>query len=456
MADYTNDSHWDSADVMDDDDDESHLNAGINTWSELPDHSNDGAFTAEDVEDADTAHLNAQWFTNDDQRTHANDAPETSWQESSSALPDHTNAGAWSAEEIDDTPAKTWHDNSVVPDHSNAAAWSAEETDTHSAETEGVWTESHSNSAAQDGPISDFSNESHWDSADIDMEVENSGHENAAVGEWSEIADHSNEGQWTSADVDASEGAGLPDHSNAAGWSAEELEDEPDRTWHDNSAVLPDHSNAAAWSAEETDFQSADAQGTWVEPHTNSDAQDGPIADFSGESHWDAVDVEEDNASAHENVASGEWSEEVPDHSNDGEWHTNEIADDEHLDAAEPEWLSQVETLAREHSNQLADNKHRDAAADAQSEWVATEDDAHVNSEGSYSSWHEDNTQSHWDSAEPVEQQESHVDVGGLTWTEEKADVHNDSPYFTNEDQRTHKNAAQDTPPETHENQAIW
>ncbi|ORY91257.1 hypothetical protein BCR43DRAFT_566792 [Syncephalastrum racemosum] len=511
VADYTNASHWDSADVTDDAEDESHLNAGINAWSELPDHSNEGDWASQDVDDADTTHLDAQWFTNEDQRTqhadapmwhdndgewftnkdqraHANDAPETSWEESSTAILDHTDAGAWSAEDIEDTPAKIWHDNSVVPDHSNAAAWSAEETDTQSAETEGVWTESHSNSNEQDGPVSDYSNENHWDSADIDVEVETSGHENAVVGEWSEIADHSNEGQWSSDDVDASEAAALPDHSDAAGWSAEELHDEPDRTWHDNSAVLPDHSNAAAWSAEETDSQTADAPSTWVEPHSNSDAQEGPVTDFSGESHWDAVDVEEDDEPSHENIALGEWSEAVADHSNDGEWHTNEIADDEHIDAAAPEWLSQEETHANEwHSDQLADNKHRDAAepqwlseesqeephgnewhsnqladnkhrdaADSQSEWVATEDDGHLNSEGSYSSWHEDNTQSHWDSVEPVEQQESHVDVGGLTWAEEKADIHNDSPYFTNEDQRTHKDSVQDTPSETHENQAVW
>ncbi|KAI8141989.1 hypothetical protein BJV82DRAFT_156161 [Fennellomyces sp. T-0311] len=225
-------------------------------------------------------------------------------------------------------------------------------------------------------------------------------------------------------------------HNDVGQWQAEEVAVEAEPKHEDDIDSLFDHSNAATWSEEELDPKHTDVQGFQAEEH-DDDASVHYVTDYSSVGQWQEEQIEESEATGHQD-ADG-WVEDVSkfDHTDSGSWHEDEVSlesTEQHDDVVE--WQAEVVDVTPEpkddgsHINEGQwvddddDDEHDDAAA-----WIAEELD-------------EEQVSNHKNEGPELESDpEWHMDVvpTGVEWAEEEDDVahvadHTDAAPFIEEE----------------------
>lgn len=352
------------------------------TVDEVITHKN----SADEIESAvnDTPHQDAdQYFTNKDNRTHANKHLN---EELDKLLGDKKSAAASHSHDNSD---HSTNDNAPVIDkhlndeldklakHNDAPMFS--EGSAGSVKTQSMATSSTTAINSDEWSVEELPAPAHeW------------------VDESDNVPNHSDEGDWTSEDIDPSAMANMHDdradwgntpptysepfdHSDLGHWNEEEVDvlPEPDTkaythsdavtgTWVEGDGAesfsVPDHSNVGEWKAEEIN---ADSEA-WQQV---SDIHDDVVEDG-----WQVT------TSDHADLAGSGWTEEPSDHGNlAGSGWTEHVDDEpsEHDNLAGSGWTEHVDEVPSKHANlagsgwtEHVDEELNEHANVAKSGWV--------------------------------------------------------------------------------------
>lgn len=315
-------------------------------------HDNAEWFTNDDQR-TNKQHSDAAWFTNDDQRTHSNDHDDS--------------MDAWSTEEVSMDEPKIWHDDSAdVVDHSNVGEWTAEELDRAHVDAEGFYNEEEHMNDANVDYITDYSNVGEWQAEQVDANDDDivPSHDDAADG-WvedgqSDLFDHTNVGSFSAEEITVDDDTTPANqHPDVTGWQAEEIQVLAEQQQHDNIADnWVDESNddqhqddATAWITEELD---ENGFSNTMQQHKNDVQQD----DVPAEWHMDELPT---------SVPS--WEEELDktslaDHTDASPFIAEEIKqENEHANIAD-QWVDESSSTTESHAN-VADQWIENNDADA-------------------------------------------------------------------------------------------
>lgn len=249
------------------------------------------------------------------------------------------NSNEWSVEELP-APAHEWMDESDnVPNHSNEGSWTSEDIDPSAMvhDDRADW----GNVPPTDSKPFDHSNIGHWNEEEVDVTPEPDTkaytHSDVATGTWVE--------------GDDTESFNVPDHSNVGEWKAEEINADSE-SWQQVSDIHDDQVEDG-WQVTTSDHANIAGSG-WTE---HADQEHNNIAGSGWTEH---VDQE------HNNIAGSGWTEHV-------DQEHNNIAGSgwtEHVDVAESGWVDEASNGAKSHSNVAESGWTEEHANIAESGWA--------------------------------------------------------------------------------------
>lgn len=254
------------------------------------------------------------------------------------------NSDEWSVEELP-APAHEWFDESDnVPNHSNEGEWTSQDIDPSAMANMHDDRSDWGNTPPTYSEPFDHSDMGHWNEEEVDVVPEPDTkaytHSDAVTGTWVE--------------GDGAESFSVPDHSNVGEWKAEEINADSSESWQQVSDI---HDDVVEDGWQVTTSDHADLAGSgWTE---HVDEEPSEHADLAGSGWTEHVDEVPSN---HGNLAGSGWTEHVDEEPN------------EHADLAGSGWTEHVDEQLNEHADVAksgwvdeAFNEHSDKA---QSGWT--------------------------------------------------------------------------------------